>query len=150
MTAILRVQWFDQGSDTSPVVLILLIQGKCMYWYKRLSVSNHFECIDAGVFAYAACCNMAGSSTCHVRQSRAGALHQGAESTITCHQGETLVGCSVFSEDGKTAGAVARGGSYNFNHVICPFFYLSDKMFVGRITYRTVRSRIFKLRMNVP
>ena len=56
------------------------------------------------MFAYAACCNATGT-TCYVRTSPDGGIRQGDVSTVTCHQGETMLGCSTFSEDGHTAGA---------------------------------------------
>lgn len=56
------------------------------------------------VFTYGACCT-APSLTCHVRKSTNGGLGQGETSSVACNHGETLVGCSVYSEDGSTAGA---------------------------------------------
>lgn len=63
-----------------------------------------------GVFAYAACCNATGT-TCYVRTSPDGGIRQGDVSTVTCHHGETMLGCSTFSEDGHTAGANIENGN---------------------------------------
>ena len=63
---------------------------------------------NIGVFTYAACCG-APSTTCGVKTSPAGGIRQGDISSIACSPGETMVGCSVFSEDGHTAGAYIDG-----------------------------------------
>ncbi|KAL4233814.1 hypothetical protein ACF0H5_008492 [Mactra antiquata] len=57
------------------------------------------------VFTFGSCCH-APSLTCAVRRSSFSGLNQGDSSSVTCNQGETLVGCSVYSEDGRTAGTI--------------------------------------------
>ncbi|WAR09058.1 XYN2-like protein [Mya arenaria] len=61
-------------------------------------------------FVYAACCR-APSMTCTVRKSALSGVRQGDTASVTCPAGETLLGCSVFSEDGKTAGAMLDGSN---------------------------------------
>lgn len=62
------------------------------------------------VFTYGACCS-APSLLCHVRKSSNGGVHQGDTASVSCQSGETLVGCSVYSEDGNTAGAYPSGNN---------------------------------------
>jgi len=52
--------------------------------------------------------------TCTVRQSAPSGVRQGDVATVTCGTGEVLLGCSVFSEDGQTAGAMIDGKPGSF------------------------------------
>ena len=61
-----------------------------------------------GVFVYAACCS-APKLSCAVVQSPESDLKQDSNATVTCANRQVMTGCSVYTEDGNTAGAVIRG-----------------------------------------
>lgn len=72
-----------------------------------------FIAIVTAVFVYAACCE-APSMTCEVRMSQPAGLMLGDSTSVSCEAGETLLGCSVFSEDGNTAGVMPDGNIFVF------------------------------------
>jgi len=47
--------------------------------------------------------------TCEVRMSDYAGSKLGDSTSVSCEAGETLLACSVFSEDGSTAGVMPEG-----------------------------------------
>ena len=88
--------------------------SKWYVWYKIiLSIVYNTVFLYKDVFTYGACCS-APSLSCHVRKSSNGGVHQGDTSSVSCDSGETMVSCSVYSEDGNTAGAYPSGSFFVF------------------------------------
>ncbi|XP_067666748.1 uncharacterized protein [Haliotis asinina] len=70
-----------------------------------LAQNQHSE---GRVYSYAACCS-APHLTCQVKTSRPAGDAMGDESSVTCDDGWTLLGCTSYSEDAGLAGAYIRG-----------------------------------------
>ncbi|XP_046546498.1 exoglucanase XynX-like [Haliotis rubra] len=70
-----------------------------------LAQNQHSE---GRVYSYAACCS-APHLTCQVKTSRPTGDAMGDESSVTCDDGWTLLGCTSYSEDAGLAGAYIRG-----------------------------------------
>ena len=68
-------------------------------------------CTFSAVFVSAACCT-APSMTCEVHMSQPSTAKLGDEATVTCDVGQTLLGCSVYSEDGNTVGVRPIGKNH--------------------------------------
>ncbi|XP_064609211.1 uncharacterized protein LOC135473294 [Liolophura sinensis] len=60
--------------------------------------------VEGGVFSYAACCSAPRLNCRPVTSENSGGLI-GDTASVQCHPGEAMTGCSVMSDDGRTAGA---------------------------------------------